>query len=627
MLSQTVPIPQGWRERLEFVTFALNISPHQETGESGFFLMFARDARFPTEVTEAMTFSPYTVDLDDFRSIIMQNIGNAVQNVRAALDKSRERAKKYYDERNKSKAEKYCVGQRVMVFDPSIPNTVANKLSWKYFGPFRILGINNNNAKVLPVDKPLAEPQLVPLDRLCPIPVEVPPISYARKPNKSKIIVACLTVLNRPLLVTTVELNVAAVREEIPLHPYAESEEKDRFVSKEKDVVLFTAYEANGLGPFYECGGRDKCTPNCSEVPLSEVVPSLPDGSTKSAKVPSLGHQVYLAALSRRYDGTDLEEKVKAVLKCPAADLAKSFSSICAGAETPEITHEIILSQARIRHLHCDRLSSALIQSVGMPLKMVGATAVDHPLFSELTFAKSRLIHAGVGDNIMGEIWEEIRHGAGKPLVASPFIALTPPGDKALVRGQHMTVEDTADLLAANFYLQQHAFSGAVQLIILVLPPTTPQCPARLDALLATVRSFGHVQLFIAPPPPSIEPSYRAIVMKLLAAADQPHLRATDVGRSIFELGFFGRLPDRRFVDVKSGKWSDPGRALLRQHLLEVSALRPIKFYQRPGPPPPPQPTIRSQVFKVAPQQPSRKRQFQPEPPKPQYYAKQPRKQ
>ncbi|KAH7717706.1 hypothetical protein AAVH_14850 [Aphelenchoides avenae] len=404
-----------------------------------------------------MTFTPYAVDLDDFRSILMQNIGNAVQNVRAALDKSRERTKRYYDERNKAKTDKYRVGQRVMVFDPSIPGTVANKLSWKYFGPFRILEISNNNAKVIPVDKPLAEPQLVPLDRLCPIPVEVPPISYARKPNRAKVLVASVTVRDNPLSVTTVELNVSKVREEIPLHPYAESEEKDRFVSKEKEVVLFTAFEANGLGPFYECGGSKKCSPNCSEVLVSEVVPTLADGSTKITKVPTLCHQIYLAALSRRYDGTDLEEKVKAVLKCPAADLAKSFSSICAGSETPEITHEIILSQARIRHLRCDRVSSALIQSVGMPLKMVGATAVDHPLFTELTFAKSRLIHAGVGDNLMGEVWEEVRHGAGKPLVSSPFIALTPLGDKALVRGQHVTTEDTADLLSANFYLQQHA--------------------------------------------------------------------------------------------------------------------------------------------------------------------------
>ncbi|KAH7706406.1 hypothetical protein AAVH_26366 [Aphelenchoides avenae] len=413
---------------------------------------------------------------------------------------------------------------------------------------------------------------------------------------------ACINVL---ISVTTVELNVAAVREELPLHPYVESEEKDRFVSKEKDVVIFTAFEANGLGPFYECGGRGKCSANCNDVMLSDVVSALSDGSAKSVKVPTLGHQIYLAALSRRFDGADLEEKVKAVLKCPAADLAKTIGSICAGCR-------------------------ALIQSAGLPLKMVGATAADHPLFSELTFAKSRLIHAGVGDNLMGEVWEEVRHGAGKPLVASPFIALAPPGDKALARGQHVIVEDAADLLAANFYLQQHAFSGAAQLIVLVLPPTTPQCPARLDALLATVRSYAHVQLFIVPPPPS--PSYRAVALKLLAAPDQPHLRATDLGRSIFEIGFFGRLPDRRFVE-KSGKWSDSGRTLLRQHLLEVSALRTLKFYQRPAPPQPPPPAVRSQVFKVVapPQQrrpdESRKRQFQQEPPKAAYYAKQPRKQ
>ncbi|KAH7718821.1 hypothetical protein AAVH_13707 [Aphelenchoides avenae] len=275
-----------------------------------------------------------------------------------------------------------------------------------------------------------------------------------------------------PNTVTTVELNVAVVNEEIPLKPCAGSEEKDRFVSKQKDVVLFAAYEANGLGPFYECAGPGKCSANCTEVLLTDVVASLPDG-VKSAKVPTLGHQIYLAALSRRFDGTDLEEK------------------------------------ARIRHQRCDRVSAARIQSGALPLKMIGATVADHPLFSELTFAKSRLIHAGVGVNLMGEIWEEVRHGAGKPLVSSPLIAFAPPGYKALVRGQHMTVEDAAHLLAANFYLQQHAYSGAVQLIILVLPPTTPQCSARLDALLTTV-------LHQRPAPPAApQPAVRSQVFKV----------------------------------------------------------------------------------------------------------------
>ena len=92
---------------LNFVTFAQNICPHQETGESAYFLIFSRDPSFPSKVTEALTFTPYAVDLDDFRSIMMQNLGNAVQNVRAALDKSRERAKRYYDSRNKANPEKY----------------------------------------------------------------------------------------------------------------------------------------------------------------------------------------------------------------------------------------------------------------------------------------------------------------------------------------------------------------------------------------------------------------------------------------------------------------------------------------------------------------------------------------
>ncbi|KAH7672999.1 polyprotein of retroviral origin, partial [Aphelenchoides avenae] len=87
MLAQTVPIPQDWVRGLKFSLFSYNISPHASTGESPFFLLFCRDANFPSEVDEALLPTPYSVDIDDFRAIMMQNLGDAVQNVGNALEK------------------------------------------------------------------------------------------------------------------------------------------------------------------------------------------------------------------------------------------------------------------------------------------------------------------------------------------------------------------------------------------------------------------------------------------------------------------------------------------------------------------------------------------------------------
>ncbi|KAH7669894.1 hypothetical protein AAVH_42886, partial [Aphelenchoides avenae] len=106
-----------------------NLTPHRETGESPFFLLFFRDANFPTEVNEALLPTPYSVDIDDFRAIMMQNIGNTVEHVRKALEKARERAKKYYDAKNKVNPTKYKVGQRVMVLDPGMEFDDAYELA------------------------------------------------------------------------------------------------------------------------------------------------------------------------------------------------------------------------------------------------------------------------------------------------------------------------------------------------------------------------------------------------------------------------------------------------------------------------------------------------------------------
>jgi len=62
-----------------------------------------------------------------------------------------------------------------------------SKLDLPFYGPFRIQKINNGNAEVVPVDRPFSNKEIVPLDRLCLVPKEVPEIpSVIPKSRKVK---------------------------------------------------------------------------------------------------------------------------------------------------------------------------------------------------------------------------------------------------------------------------------------------------------------------------------------------------------------------------------------------------------------------------------------------------------
>ncbi|KAH7711775.1 pol polyprotein [Aphelenchoides avenae] len=353
MLSQTVPIPQDWVRGVKFCLFSYNISPHASTGESPFFLLFCRDANFPSEVDEALLPTPYSVDIDDFRAIMMQNIGKAVENVRQALEKERERAKKHYDERNKVNPWKYKPGQRVMVLDPGIGNGVAQKLAWRFFGPFRISEILNNNAKVYPLDKPHADPQLVPLDRLCPIPAEVPKISYARRPDRSRIIQSCtLSVNSSCQFISEIDdalelsLQTVEITDRIVLREAKAGREASVYESDEKKVVLVALLDDSGLGPYSVCSGN--CTSRCKVLSVNQVLPSYSGPEAKQA-VPTVAHQVFLVELGKYLDEADLPAKVAALLGKSADVLNREFADLVGGRQVSPPSKELIQAQAYLR--------------------------------------------------------------------------------------------------------------------------------------------------------------------------------------------------------------------------------------------------------------------------------------
>jgi hypothetical protein len=184
-LRRSVCNPREWDERLPYVTFAYNITPHESTGEAPYFLISGRDTRFPSSLDPRKQISKYQIDVDDFKTELLTGVQEVTEQVKCALDAARKRQKEYYDKNNKVQPSKFAVGDRVMVYSPlAVQRAKYPKLIWPYFGPYRILQLTQSDALVRPVDRPEAEADFVPLDRLCPVPKELPDFAYTGELRK-----------------------------------------------------------------------------------------------------------------------------------------------------------------------------------------------------------------------------------------------------------------------------------------------------------------------------------------------------------------------------------------------------------------------------------------------------------
>ncbi|KAH7704592.1 gagpol and env protein precursor [Aphelenchoides avenae] len=600
MLTQTLPIPQSWVDRLPFVLFSYNLTPHRETGESPFFLLFFRDANFPTEVVEALLPTPYSVDIDDFRAIMMQNIGNTVEHVRGALERARERAKRYYDAKNKVNPMKYKVGHGVMVLDPGIGTTSDKKLHWRFFGPFRIAEISDNNARVYPIDKPHMEPQLVPLDRLSPVPAEVPNFSYAGKPDRARIVTSCTlpSTSSNGLIVEFddgYELATfpTSVYEHIVLQEAVGTKPRRVYESDQKQVLLVNLMDESGLGPYWVCNGS--CSQRCTPVLVRDVLPVL-GGPEGEAKVPTLAHQAYLAHAQKFVDEADLPAVVRKLLEKAPAVLSREFSGVLDEATSEAPLAELIAAQAHLRRNHCYRVRTTLGRFPSIPIKAFADNSDDHVHFTAAVYSAGISVTRSSAPT-----------SGGKKVTSGAFWALCPPGDEPLYRSDIVGIKTVKDLNQTLFELRSSVFDGTVQCVIVGLPPASKECPARLQQLLQLAESaaFDHVSFYIVPPPPSLAPSYASVIEQLLDSQESELIKVSDPGRSLLEVGRFGNQIDRRLVEA-NGRWSLHGLNMVRTFIVDVKELEWLRRDRlvrelAPLPPKPPKPPARLQSVVVVP--------------------------
>ena len=185
MLAKTVESNgRDWDRRLPYVLFAYRTSPQESTKESPFFLLYGRDPQLPTEAALTRPKTRYQVDLEDYKTELVSGLSEAWTLARQQVQKAQKQQKRYYDRRATSTT--FQVGDRVFTYMPSAKTGKAYKFARPFHGPYRVLELTTNDARICPVDKPQDPPIFVALDRIRHCPCEIPPDEFWPQRKRKK---------------------------------------------------------------------------------------------------------------------------------------------------------------------------------------------------------------------------------------------------------------------------------------------------------------------------------------------------------------------------------------------------------------------------------------------------------
>ena len=163
---------KDWDRHLPYVLFAYRASQKESTLESLFFLLYGRDPRLPTEIALSPTNNwRMQLDLKEYGVDLVSRMSGAWESAKSCISKAQKRQKKYYD--CKSRSPDFAAGDRVFLLRPEERTGEARKLNRPFHGPYRVVSVTTNDAKIRRVDSPKSDPILVALDRLRRCPDEV----------------------------------------------------------------------------------------------------------------------------------------------------------------------------------------------------------------------------------------------------------------------------------------------------------------------------------------------------------------------------------------------------------------------------------------------------------------------
>ena len=117
MIAKSTSDGAEWDTRLPYVLFAYRASLQESTKESPFFLLYGRDPRVPTSTVLTYQRSPYTIDIDDYKSEMMTSLSQAWKLAQENIKVAQKYQKTQYNKKTRETNVK--VGDRVMVLMPT----------------------------------------------------------------------------------------------------------------------------------------------------------------------------------------------------------------------------------------------------------------------------------------------------------------------------------------------------------------------------------------------------------------------------------------------------------------------------------------------------------------------------
>ena len=147
MLSKRVTGAQEWDDLLPYALFAYRASLQVSTGESPFHLLYGREPHLPTELNAPSPTPREMMPLDGYKAMMVQRMIKMWDVAQQSTKKAQERQKISHD--RKARDVNFRVGDYVFVHTPTLKMGPAYKLARPYKGPYRIVAIYPNGAKVV----------------------------------------------------------------------------------------------------------------------------------------------------------------------------------------------------------------------------------------------------------------------------------------------------------------------------------------------------------------------------------------------------------------------------------------------------------------------------------------------
>ncbi|XP_019210278.1 uncharacterized protein LOC102075523 [Oreochromis niloticus] len=140
--------PEEWDKHLDPVMFGLRTKCHMTTKYSPFFLMFGREARYPTQIPDE-----YRVDssVEDILSVeeATEEILKLDEVLQAAISNTKKTQSKYQNKNKGRPSPSFTVGMKVWRMNTRSQQRKGGKLDRNYLGPYTIAAISGKSVDLL----------------------------------------------------------------------------------------------------------------------------------------------------------------------------------------------------------------------------------------------------------------------------------------------------------------------------------------------------------------------------------------------------------------------------------------------------------------------------------------------